>query len=54
MKVVITTPAEGILPAGVAMGFKNYTANGDNSPLPDLKTVIVVTPAGDELYRATE
>ncbi|TDN87723.1 hypothetical protein [Microbacterium sp. BK668] len=54
MRVVITEPAKSVLPVGVAMGFKNFTVTGEGSPLPDLKTVIVVNSAGDELYRVTE
>ncbi|KQZ85352.1 hypothetical protein ASD56_03125 [Microbacterium sp. Root166] len=54
IEVVVTAPADGIHPAGIAMGFKNFTAGGENSPLPDLKTVIVLDESGAEIYRATE
>lgn len=54
MEVVVTAPAADVHPAGIAMGFKNFTAGDEDSPLPDLMTVIVLNESGEELYRATD
>lgn len=50
--VTITQPSKGWEGVEVALAIRNFVGAGSDSPMPQLKRVVVIDPSGEELGRA--